>query len=257
MAVTYRTLDGYPTGRWVRGDFFGTTKLTCAWGDAGTLLTEIDASPAWPYTAIGPSGAVAYDAEIEPFAVQTAEGTATSNYNRALVTVKYTTRGPQWVANHGSIIESYGYGVMSLPVAEGRLYWGNRIPLGTNEIEHPILYMQEYRIRWDQVVTPNPSYWAAVIGSSLIGCTNSNTVTAFTSTRTFAAGTLRFVPPTITTTYGIGTTAKQRVTLGLHYKPTGWNYFWNTTGGWAIVYKDAAATTPYVPYTPASFPSRV
>ena len=259
MAVTYRTMKDYPRGRWIRGDFYGITKLKCAWSDAGTLLGEIDQSPAWPYTDIGPSTAVAYDAEVKPFAVQTNSATPLSSYNYALVVVKYTTRGPTWVADHGSITESYGAAAVSLPVAEDSLFWsvgGVGVPLNPNEIEHPVFYVQEYRIKWEQVVSPAPSYWANLIGATLNGCTNSNTVTAFTSSRTFAAGTLRFVPPTITTTYGIGVTARQTVTLGLHYKPTGWNKFWHTVNGWSTVYKNAACTTPYAPYTPAVFPSR-
>jgi len=256
MSVSYTTMDGYPQGRWIRGDFFGTTKLKCEWHDSDNLLNEINTSPWWPSEyGFGPTSAVAYDASVEPFAVQTGTG-ATSDYNYALVTVKYTTRGPEWVAGHGSITETFSAAAMALPVAEDVLYWADGTPLNPNEIENPVLYVQEWRIKWDQIADPVPVYWAAVIGSSLVGCTNSNQVWAFTSSQSFAAGTLRFIPPTIQTTFGIGTAARKTVTLTLQYHPYGWNYFWNTKlGGFYAVY--SAAGIRYTPYTPSTFPSRL
>lgn len=255
MAVSYTTLEPYPKGQWNNGDFYGETKLKCAWDAAGSLLTEIDDSPNWPSAyAFGPDSALAYDVQVEPLGQQINSNQSLTDYKHAILTVKYTTKGPQWVANHGAITEEFGAEAFTMPTDQWVLRWGDGFAVSPDKVPGPTLYIQTYRVTWHWTTIPAPSYWAALVGGSLVGCTNSNVVKAFNTNRTFAVGTLRFVPPTITTTYSLARVARTKVVLTLQYHPYGWNTFWRSeNNAFEALYN--MAKVQYRPYTPAVFPS--
>jgi hypothetical protein len=250
--ATYRTLEGYPKSKWHRGDFYAETKLKCAWADRLAVVAAIDATPSYPYSD-GPSTALAYESNTEPFGAQLNSNTPLASYAHALITVKYTTAGPMYVFNHGSMTEEYGPFTVYQRLDGNKLFWYDTQPCGT-AAGGKIYYGQEWRVTWHNLVSPTPVYMTAVLANSLAGCTNSNTVLAFTSSRTFAPETLLFTPPVVTTTYSIGYTPKTTVKLSLKYWPYGWNTFWRAeTQQFEVYYADGQRTRTY---PLAQFPSR-
>jgi len=151
MAVSYGEVHGYPKSRWVRGEFFGTRKLRCAWADRADLLEELDGDT-WPY-ADGPyadesdggnSYAIAREAFIEPLPAQlTADGNMAS-YEYAIVTVKYSTVGPQLHSTNW-IEENLDTTVITQRIDYRGLAWGDGTDL--TSLEAPDLFHQVLQCR--------------------------------------------------------------------------------------------------------------
>ncbi len=222
----YRTLQGYPISTWRSGDFFSTTKLHCAWSDRVAVVTAIDTDPSYPYDD-GPAAALAYEATIEPFAKQVNSDSELAAYTAAHITVKYTTKGPSWIANHGYIEESYGPIQQNCPVNVDGLEWVDGGALERGDIPSRVTYLAEWRVTWHNILAINaPAYIDTMTSGALMGYTNSNTVYSFRHGWTFPPETLLFTPPTVKVTYGIGKATRATIIASFKVCPWGWNSWW-------------------------------
>ena len=247
MAVSYGEVHGFPKSRWVNGEFFGTRKLRCAWADRADLLEELDGA-AWPY-ADGPyadesdggnSYAIAREATIEPLPAQlTADGNMAS-YEYAIVTVKYSTVGPQLHSTNW-IEENLDTTVITQRIDYRGLAWGDGTDLTSLEAPYKILHGLIYSIKYYNV-TAVP---AAVL--TYVGYINSNQVTASSLGLNFAAGKLLYAGARLSHRSSWAGSWLWDVTYYFKYHPAGWNYFWRaSTNQYELI-------DGFTPYPSASF----
>lgn len=227
MAVAHWEVHGFPKWKWIEGDFHGTRKVRVAWANAMSLILEIDASPSWPYTSTGPSSALAREVTCEPLPARiTPDGgnSALATYEWALLTIRYSTVGPQI---SGSILveEEYRPSSMGHLVKRSNLFWADGTPLDTEDAFSREVFTMDYIVRFHQL-TAIPS-WIY----SRIGTVNAGDVTSYHLGKTFGAETLRFIPPHLTITSGFALLTRYNLTLTYQHNPFGWNTAWRNDGG--------------------------
>lgn len=111
FSVDFSEMYRHPRSKWVRGEFRAIRRLICAWADRITLLAELNTEPGclYPYPdgPVDGSGmpvATAYEASVDPFeakisndaALEASTGQAIASYESAVVTVRYSNRGPKY-----------------------------------------------------------------------------------------------------------------------------------------------------------------
>jgi len=263
FSVDFGEMHGYPKSRWVRGEFRATRRLICDWGDRVTLLNELNTNlgsrypyregPIYEVAPLWYSMAFAYAVEIDPFpAKETEDGTlstetgqSTAQYDQAVLTVHYSSSGPNWSTNRGTFIterlEPYTKHGMA---AKTHLKWTDDKPL---ERDLPWSWHSwEYVLTFHRLTGP-PS------GSlALIGTTNNNVVGSLIGN--FAIGTLLYKPPTILRTAEWGGIEKWQATYRFPIHPYGWNKHWRpNTADFENVYKTSDGLQ-YLQYPLAAFP---
>jgi len=230
--IAHYEMQNYPKSRWVRGHFFGTRKVVCAWADRVTLAVELGTEPdwAWPYPD-GPSDCLAQEIKIEPYPLnrmQSGGGSPgiLSAYEDALLTIEYQTL--EGVVYQGTIVEEQlDPMVEMLTVNWLDLVWNDPASRDSlREGEEPqiphywLVYSRRYR---GLSAIPSDVYdWVRYI--------NSNTVATFILGRTFPPRTLLYVPPTVRMTWGIASTQKWDITYKFIYRPETWWKFWHNRG---------------------------
>jgi len=216
MAVSYGEVHGYPKSRWVRGEFFGTRKLRCAWADRDDLLAELDGT-SWPY-ADGVDEAISREAAIEPLPAQlTADGNMAS-YEYALVTVKYSTVGPQ-LHSLRWIDESLTPFAFAQRMDHELLAWADGTKLAYNEAPSRTTYGLNYMFKlYNQETVPANVY-------DNVGYVNANAVTAYTLNMTFPIGTLLYSSAHLSRRTSWAGSFLWDAAYYFKYHPWGWNTF--------------------------------
>ena len=244
MGVTYGEVHGYPKSRWVNGEFFGVRRVRCAWADRVSLMDELDGD-SWPY-ADGVSNAIAREAIINPLPAQlTADGNKAS-YEYAIVTIKYSTVGPQL---NGSdwIEESVSPYVVTQRLDYEALEWTDGTALAYLESPGKILYGLQYMLKF---------YNVSVIPSSVlsrVGYVNSNSVNSYSLGMTFYPGRLLYGGALLTRRVSWGGSWNWDVTYYFKYHPHNWNYFWRTETNQYETVKITSSGDTFQPYPTTMF----
>ena len=245
-------MPGYPVGEWQSGHFLGIRKLLVGWNERSDLLDELDAAATgvWPY-ADGPSTAICRRVRIEPLhqehAAQTnAAGAQEAEYDFAVITAWYSTKGPTY----------YGGNLYNETIQPSRAYetvlpkglkWSGGTALDDNE-QIPMLRSGCTLVQhWPRVMSI-PSW---VLGN--IDCVNANVYTSPLLGISFAAERLLYTMPSIDAEVTMGKLTTYSVMTRCLYRPVSWNYHWRATAkAWEEIYL-ADGTTPYKQYTPILF----
>jgi hypothetical protein len=251
-------MTGWPRSGWKNGQFEATRRLLCDWGDRFALLDWIDRYPnsIYPY-ADGPADALASQAAVEGMGEQGNETytptdglrspMALATYEKAVVTIKYTTEGPRYFG--GTLISEWLLpDVESHPLNPALFRWTNNTGKVLDEGERPVFtrYGLQYVIRFHRLLAV-PAW---VLGR--VGTCNSNVVGGGLLGLTFAAQRLLYQPPTIKTSLTTGTLTTYEVTTHYKYHPAGWNKFWRqSTGQYENIY--LANGAQYIQYPPAVY----
>lgn len=226
-------IPGYPKGKWDTGYFYGVRKVIVGWADRLALLQELDtqALGTWPYID-GPSWAIARRAEIDPLGdgQTNATGSQLASYEKAQVTIYYSTKGPRWV-NNQLYEEKIEPAAEYHTVNPDKLCWGSAggTDLTKTESFGRLFYHFDYVQIFHRVSASPFSI------QSRVGYTNSNSVVAPQLGMTFAPGTLLFKPPVMShsVTLSGGDSWDLYIRYGFH--PAGWNKVWRQS---AMSYQD-------------------
>lgn len=229
MAVNFVTLDPYPRSVWRNGAFRGESRLKCKWADRATLISELEGT-AWPYPD-GPSDALPFEAETFPWGRQLASNSQTTDYEWAIIKVVWRAGGytPRRI-NNFRITESFEPTQFSSTIdfRHALAHWTTqerRVEYG--EIPAWTQYGLMYSLTVHNVLAvPTAIY-------DRVGCCNSNAVASYTLNKSFAAETLKYVPPTVKWTFTLARVATYDITYRFDFWPFGWNTHFNPrTAGW-------------------------
>jgi len=186
MAVTCYEMHTYPRSKWgADGHFYGVRKLRVAWDDRADLLSELSSTTtAWPYDD-GPGLAAMFpaiprEATVEPLPAKQSGSGSIASYDWAVVTVKYSTKGPVYqIAPQVWIEERVVPYAQSMRLSNSGLTWVDGTSLDAAEGPVVTFYGLDYQLTYyGLAVVP-----AAVLG--LTGCTNIYPVTAYSLGCTF------------------------------------------------------------------------
>lgn len=228
---THAEMDGWPKERWGLEQFAAERKLLCAWTDRNTLADELITDPVNNiYPALyNASGATVTEIRVEKLnkAAQTEQATAIASYEKAVLTVNYSTLlGPKlWnqrlymeqmsthadfhrLAHRGLLFGSGG-GARHLNEAEASLKIQGGMTYSVTFYQLPDLptatwQAEPYRVNDGQITTPRGVVYPP---ETLLYVGSRNIVT------TYASGTGGF-----------------QVTYVFRYKSNnglGWNRFFN------------------------------
>lgn len=231
MAVTYAEMQGYPTGRWADGDFYGKRRLKVAWSDASALLEELE-NTSWPY-ADGPNLCTPWQAIIKPFPHVRMDGTnSIASYDWAMIDVDYTTKGPVWNDTLSiSVYETTSpYTRVHKIKADSKLYWDATCETGIDYSPICEWHGLKYKLTFsglDSAPTPALDY---------IRYVNSNDVGTYTLGLSFPAETLMFAGATVDSKFNWGKLARYSVTYNFIYWPAGHNKMFRPGSGFVDVY---------------------
>jgi hypothetical protein len=200
------------------------------------------------------AAAVAVSVQIDPYGKpdQLAGDPTRITYDQAILTVKFSTAGvqPQTLEGGGIVLVTEDLEPWSeyLPTSNRSLFWSDGSHL--DETQSPPRLVRGlawvYRTHFQQQVPQ-----AAI---NLIGKVNDSQLTSANLGLTFDEETLLFTPPRMS----IGTDAGGNRSIDLEYRflarDSSWNEVWNPIDQASQpIFTDAAGTTPYQPYEPASF----
>jgi hypothetical protein len=244
FTIEHSEWHGWPRWRWRQGEFYGERKLLCAWDDQATLAQELDTYPnnVWPYPG-GSSDALAFDIESRPFPARITQAGTTldprASYQHALLTVRYTTKGPTYV--NGNYVEEWFEPWQERHQADWtKLAWDgvngqglrpNEAPTGTY---YGIVYVQKFT----QLTTPPADTL------SFVGYINANAVACYTFNRIFGAETLLYGGCTLRRRVSAGGSQKWSISRRFLYKYDGWNKVWRLDKGVFGGYDDCFIKDP-------------
>lgn len=255
-----------------------TVQLTCPWADRYTVYGNIlNNTLDWPYRPT--DGVFATGGNIQPLPGEkgVSDGGSGLVYGTALLTINFTFGTDNSGGSNGDIAhfsEEMQPAAEMLTVPFQGLSWGNTVGLGddprypgqrSSYPQYPITQAEapgkitasmDWCLTYYGITTLSGIAAAAF---NLAGYLNSSSVTSARYGMTFAAKTLICWPPTISSSYKIGTIEKFDVKMRFGWRPQTWNKFWwaGKPGGpaWSPMYTwDGATTfTAYEQFPNASF----
>jgi len=218
ISVTYYVVDGFPQSTWNSGEFVAVVKFWCAWDDRVTFIEEIGTYPDSQYGwGEGPSDALAREIEVRPWPKSRQKGSGTTpDYDWALVTVKYTTRGPRY---SGGVLADEWLQPFSMyqRLDHRQLQWSDAAPVLPGDAPRKTFYGLEYvRKVYGADSIPAAAY-------NMAGYVNNNNVVSLFLGKTFGAGTLLWRPPSVHVRWNTAGAAKMDITYHMVWNPFLWN----------------------------------
>lgn len=258
ISVAYREMAGWPREKFTWEAFAGERKLMCAWSDRTALAIEIMTPPnnIYPYNDSG--AFVTHIPQVEPFRHgKQSQGTATdtATYEKAVVTVNYSTQGiATGRAPNGTLISEWTE-TWADHKQLGRTHFewsdGDKLEPGDapGKIEPGMDYILVYH---GLAVAP-----AGVLKKT--GTVNSNAVSSYLLGLSFPAETVQYmgaqVKHSITAQGSTGLQVRYKFRYAPHYRDgeaKGWNWFWRSeTCQYEQIYDVNGVVKK--PYTPAEF----
>lgn len=247
-------LPGYPIGDWTEGQFVGQSKLVITWSTVATLLADLSTSPTnqFPYS-FGPTSALARRARVEPLggryaAQNNALSSVEASYEKAVVTVWYSTKGPRY--NGSDLYEEWFEPSGKVErVDTSLLEWYNDGTSLKAEVPHLLRPFPsvDYCQKWFRLASI-PA-WAF----GRIGYINSNSVTAPVSGVAFAAKTLLYKPPEIRISVTLGKVSSYDLICRYGYDPNGWDKVWRPSAAAYQTVRIAGGGAVYSNFPTAAF----
>jgi hypothetical protein len=231
-----------PRGEWYTNakgivNFRAKRILRCTWGDRAALIAWLgtEAGCTYPH-ADGTALSLVRGIQSEGFAKGIGSGNLMS-YSHATLTVSYDTAGPQWV--NGVSMEEWMQ-PHQFEVWTPKLWWAD----GKKNTEN---YCKTVA-GWKHVTSVSKALTVPSNAGAYIGMCNQNTKSTLTLGYSFAAQTLLYNPPSVSSHTDSGGT-RYSYQFEHIYHPGTWNKFWRQdTNAYETMYTTAAGNTPYVCY---------
>ena len=233
---------------WSNDKISTQVELKVAWNERYDVLHNLLTSgKRWPYHAS--NTCIASSGSIVPFPGQ--QGTRDGGgyiYDYAKLTVVFeslsATEGEETTIYSESIEPTLEF--QTLPPSQFR--WGS----GSGDELLPEEAPGRLQVGLDYVVTLYNLPSIPTEAVTLIGKSNSGTVTSASLGLTFAAETLLFNPPKISRNVAFGSSNRYTMQTRFTCKPSGWNKFWrSSTQAYESIY--VAGGSEYKNFPPASF----
>ena len=231
FGISHYEMQGYPKSRWKDGHFYGTRKVRVAWYERDDFLEQLDTADnnGWPYVDGPTAYALARHVTIEPLPAKitgTGTGSSQASYEWALITIEYTTKGPQ-SDGHGAWIEEWIKPfVRYMRIDQKGLTWAaGAAAVEPGDAPALVRYGLEYHRKYHRL----PSVpWQA---TNWVGYVNSDALIAPTISQAFPAGTLLYAGADISTRVSMSKLQRYDVKYSFLYWPGGWNKFFNPATG--------------------------
>ena len=244
-------MKGFPKSVWKDGQFAATRRMIVDWDERVDQLLLFDTVPGCYYPYSEGLNTPAREAQIWPLegAAQTnAADSDTAEYEKAVIQVKYSTRGPTWY-NSNLIHEVLKPNLQTDYVAPDYLYYstGGKLAYPLQHLD----YHLDYLVTYYRCTTP--ASWI----ETYTNYTNSNAVTSPTLGYVFAPYTLLYKGATIAQDVSIAGIVSRSVTAHFEYNPQTWRKYWNPKGGGGGAYDTvhllSAGGTQYIDHSSTSF----
>ena len=240
-AVQYTEQAGSPNESFGEDEFTASRTLICPWSQRHTLLCDlISTQELYPYNSPGVR-ARAVSGTAKPFGTLQldAGGTNVTAYEKALVTVNYSTKSGDENDAQDLISESLEPNIEFLTCDHNEFCWGSASGDKLKENEAP--GRQVRSLDYVFTIYNMPSIPAAVLG--LCGCVNNAPVTAQLLGLTFPTETLLYTPPQLSRTITTDGTGGWQMQFRFSYRPNGWNKYWrHKTQTWERIYLASGGT---------------
>jgi hypothetical protein len=255
VTVAFTEMEGSPKETWTNEGFKATMRLLCAWSERNTLAVEVLRYGGKAYDRLSFTGARARSVTIEPFPAQVsqAEVVGFTQYEAAVVTIEFDTKGPE---DDDMVTESWEPTVEFLTLPKEGFFWADSDTAGAvgtpaTDAEAPgkIIYGGEYKITYGQLMAiPTQAY-------TLSGYVNKYDFTPYSigNGKVFGAETLLFLPPVIERVWTMEQAKAWKMSYHFSWRQSGWNKFWRSkTGAWEPIRRMANIASPGSGYTPYS-----
>lgn len=238
FTIDHHEMFGYPRARWVEGHFVGRRQIMVKnWSERWEFLKELNQAVNLPYPySDGPTDALARAAAVKGFGWvardQDGPFPRLALYEKAVVTVDYSTRGPVLIAGQ-LVSERIEHSTTHKAFDTSGLRWESAdsdIRVNVGEVTRFDAGL-DYVLRYHQ--TLGMPLWLFITP----GTVNSNTVGCLTLPFSFAPYTVRYRGCVIERSAGLGMLPAFDIIVRCSIAPGTWRKFWRPqTGQYETIY---------------------